>query len=217
MSNKKKIFWIILIIIVLIVLFFVFKSFQKRVIPVASQDEQAKQADKPIVPEIVVSKDSGYQPVNPVYDPVKNVLYVYFSKEDDNNCGVVESVRRARKTDDVYKESLGYLFRGPMSFEIEKGINSVFNSGTSGILKYVKVENQIAYVNLVDIRQQLSGVSSSCGSQQFMTQIDQTLMQYPEIDKVIYAIEGNPEIFYEWVQLGCSEDNNDCDPVPFEN
>ena len=34
--------------------------------------------------------------------------------------------------------------------------------------------------------------------------------------RVIYAIEGDPALFYEWMQLGCSEANDYCDRAPFE-
>ena len=42
------------------------------------------------------------------------------------------------------------------------------------------------------------------------------LKQFGIINKIIYAINGDPQSFYEWLQIGCSEENDNCDPTPFQ-
>jgi hypothetical protein len=35
------------------------------------------------------------------------------------------------------------------------------------------------------------------------------------VERVLYAMEGDPAAFYEWLQVGCSAANDFCDPAPF--
>ena len=65
-------------------------------------------------------------------------------------------------------------------------------------------------MNLRDIRVLIPNASSSCGSQQLLAEITETLQHTRQIDQVILAIEGNPTTFYEWLQLGCDVSNNFC-------
>jgi hypothetical protein len=48
------------------------------------------------------------------------------------------------------------------------------------------------------------------------TVVETTLKQFPTVDKVIFAIDGKPVTFYEWMQIGCYEENNFCDETPFK-
>jgi hypothetical protein len=43
-----------------------------------------------------------------------------------------------------------------------------------------------------------------------------TLKQFSSIEKVVFAIEGNPTTFYEWLQLSCNAESNNCDAKPFQ-
>ena len=84
------------------------------------------------------------------------------------------------------------------------------------ILKNVKIDtNGVAYVILL-ISSLIPNASTSCGSAQFLSSIDATLKQFGIINKIIYAINGDPQSFYEWLQIGCSEENDNCDPTPFQ-
>lgn len=142
---------------------------------------------------------------------------VYFSNPSlgsSENCDEVFPVARTvgpnREAD-----ALLALFSGPTEAEKGAGFTSFFSASTADALKSIGVRNGVAAVNLSDIRNIIPGVSSSCGSAQFLSSIGATLMQFKSIKKVVYAIDGNPSIFYEWVQLGCSEDNLQCDPSLF--
>jgi hypothetical protein len=83
------------------------------------------------------------------------------------------------------------------------------------------VSERSPYIDLVDIRPLMPAANTSCGQQAFFAEVETTLRNalrsaaYP-VERVIYAIEGDPAAFYEWMQLGCSEANDHCDRSPFE-
>ena len=68
---------------------------------------------------------------------------------------------------------------------------------------------------LHDIRKTQSQLSSSCGSSAFLAQVTNTLTQFSSIQHVIFAINENPKIFYDWIQVGCSLENKYCNPTHF--
>ena len=111
--------------------------------------------------------------------------------------------------------ALAELFAGPTSGEAEQGYISMFSAQTASILRSVAVEGKIAYVNLADIRQVIPSAGTSCGSQAFLAEMDQTVQAVLPVERVIYAIEGDPAAFYDWLQFGCSAANDFCDPAPF--
>jgi hypothetical protein len=91
----------------------------------------------------------------------------------------------------------------------------MFSAQTASILKGVHVEPGTAYVNLADIRQTIPSAGTSCGSQAFLAEVDQTVRAVLPVERVLYAIDGDPAAFYDWLQFGCSASNDFCDPEPF--
>ncbi len=141
----------------------------------------------------------------------EEVVYsAYFGNSNKNpnaeNCETVYPVEREISGENPQRELLLKLFQGPTSEEKEDGYYSFFSKETADILKGFKVEDEIAYINLKDIRNIIPNISSSCGSQQFMAEIEQTLLQFPKVEEVYYAINGEPETFYNWIQMGCLGD-----------
>ncbi len=128
---------------------------------------------------------------------------------------VFEVVREVQKTPTIAHTTLMQLFNGPTKEEKNDGYQSFFSILTKDILKSIKIANNTAYVDLTDIRTLIPNASSSCGSAQLLGQIDQTLGQFPSIEKVIIAINGDPQTFYDWIQVGCNAENNNCDKTPF--
>ncbi|MFO8035606.1 MAG: GerMN domain-containing protein [Anaerolineales bacterium] len=152
----------------------------------------------------------------------KKTVTIYFNNTElnpDAECDQVFPVEREISSEkDPLRAALEELFQGPSPAEAEEGYTSFFSEETEDILIDVKVEGNTAYLNLQDIRGLIPGVSSSCGSQEFFAEVEQTIKaQKPSVEKVLYAIEGDPEPFYEWVQLGCQEFNDFCDPAPFQD
>lgn len=153
-------------------------------------------------------------------DKAVAAVNVYFYNErlatDPTDCAVTFAVERyVPATSDLATATLHSLFRGPTPKEAEAGYWSFFSDETAGLLKRVRVENGIAYLDLKDMRQILSAATSSCGSAAFYSQVEHTLRQFPAIKKVLYAIEGDPRVFYDWMNEACGPDNQDCDPFPF--
>lgn len=154
------------------------------------------------------------------------LVSVYFpNNQTDPNftgCSTVYPVKRWISLPSTASESeklqatLEQLFVGPTVEEIPEGYVSVFSKETGGILKNAFIQNQTAYVNLTDIRLLFPNVSASCGSADFLAEVEATANQFTGVDQVLFAINEDPETFYEWIQVGCSEENDECDAAPFE-
>lgn len=158
--------------------------------------------------QVVVPNEVGTQNVS-----------VYLGKADDGQfaCDTLYPVERLVDIGGSPEAAmLLELFKGPTPEERGAGYTSMFSSDTEFALKRIMVRGSTAYVDFNDIRQVIPGASSSCGSIAFRAQIEQTLMQSGKITKVLYAIEGDPRAFWEWMQVGCTPDNDNCDPVPFQ-
>lgn len=150
-------------------------------------------------------------------------IKVYFGNEKRNPnadpCSLVFPVNRViPKTTGVARAALEQLFAGPTEREKAEGYYSWFKPETKSILKSVVVKNKRAYVNFKpDTFAILSGsVSTSCGGSQFISEMEKTLLQFPTIKKVFYAIDGNPQEFYEFLQGECPEElGKNCDGSNF--
>ena len=114
------------------------------------------------------------------------------------------------------EQALRALFAGPTKEQEQAGFQSFFSSTTSKILRSIKVIENVALVNLKDIRTLIPNANSSCGSAQFLSEIENTLKQFPHIYQVYLAIDEDPARIYEWLQLGCNEMNFYCDKTPFK-
>lgn len=146
---------------------------------------------------------------------------VYFGNDQLNpnaECATVYPVSRdiAGHPDPRFAV-LSELLRGPAEQEREEGYSSFFSAETADALRSLSVQNGTAYVNLADLRQVIPNASSSCGSAALMAQIETTLMQFPGVDRVIVAFDGSTQDFYDWIQVGCSEENDFCNDDPFRS
>ena len=148
-------------------------------------------------------------------------ITVYYGNEVDDpgrtDCSrVIGSVREVIPTGTLAETVLRELFAGPSEGEVVEGFVSEFSAATADILISFRVEGGTAYVNLTDIRTLIPNASSSCGSASFFAEVETTLAKVVSVERVIFAIEGDPEPFYEFVQLGCDETNDNCDTTPFQ-
>jgi spore germination protein GerM len=133
-------------------------------------------------------------------------IKVYFHNDkidrEWNDCTKVYPVTRTiPKTAAVATAALQELLKGPNAEEA-KSFSGFGPPATNGILKSVKVKKGAAYVNFTKaLYQQMGNATSSCGGG-FFSMIDATLMQFPSVKNVYYAVEGDTNGFYEWVQVG---------------
>lgn len=147
-------------------------------------------------------------------------LFFQNIKLSPNDCSLVYPVSRTFKNGELtIKTVLTELFKGPTAKENTSGFSSVFTSTTTPVLRQVFSKNGIVYIDLNDIRGTHSAISSSCGSAAFFSSVEETLRIFyglTELPKVRYAINGDPIVFYEWVQSGCDTKEKNCDSTPFQ-
>lgn len=148
------------------------------------------------------------------------IVKVYFNNSSLNpnsqDCSKVFPLERIIPVNDnVAQASIVELVKGPSEQEKADGYVSLFSEKTKDIIIKVKFENDTAYVNLKDVRQIIPNASASCGSAEFFAEMESTLKQFPSIKKVVFAINGKPSVFYEWLQVGCTPENNLCNEAPF--
>lgn len=153
------------------------------------------------------------------------VFDVYFGNSEFDpgmtDCSQVFPVERiAPKSGNFMETVLRELFKGPSETEEQQTYFSSFSTSTKDILKNAKVQDRTLYINFTDIRSLISQAGASCGGAHFFSEINKTVKQFSTIDNIIFAIDGDPAMFYEWTQRGCppldSEDNY-CDATPFKN
>ncbi len=130
---------------------------------------------------------------------------VFFSPASSLSCAEVTPVmREVQTTRAVATAALNQLFKGATAEEEARGLRSFFGPDTAGMLPSVRVENGVAYVDLDDITD-INNVSTSCGSTSFLAQMDATLKQFPTVTQAVYAMEGDPESFYTFLQRVCPD------------
>lgn len=148
---------------------------------------------------------------------VVNVYYANTKQDPEMlDCGKVYPVARTVANDnDTLYNTLRALFAGPTEAEQAQGFSSMFSDKTKDILMNARIDGTIAYVDLIDIRSIIPNASASCGSQAFFASVKETLHDLAGVTEVRYAIAGDPESFYEWMQIGCGQNTAWCDSKPF--
>lgn len=154
--------------------------------------------------------------------PPTMTVTVYFGNTALNpgaqDCSKVYPVQRiAPSSADVAGAALQQLFLGPTPAEKENGYVSTFSAATRDILIRVRVRGDTAYVDLNDVRQIIPNASTSCGSAAFLAEMGTTVQEAAKVRRVLYAIAGDPAPFWEWLQIGCAPENDNCDPAPFRD
>lgn len=148
-------------------------------------------------------------------------IYLENSRLDNNSqdCGKVFPVtRKVLKTKAVARAALEELFKGVTAEEKAKEYHSIFSEESKSILIRLNIKKGAAYINFREsIKEAANGASSSCGSETFYAQVEETLKQFPTVKKIFYAIEGKPEDFYDWMQVGeCPKELKNCSGKNFK-
>ena len=141
-------------------------------------------------------------------------LYFHNEKLNPNmqDCTkVFPTTRQIPKTKATATAALEELFKGVTKEEEAKTFWSFSPAETKGILKSVTVKGGGAYVNFTNrVYEQMGTATTSCGGG-FFSSVEKTLLQFPTIKKVYYAVEGDTNGFYEWVQVGeCPHGKKHC-------
>lgn len=127
---------------------------------------------------------------------------VFFSNEQRGDpCGEVFPVTRTVAGESPVAAALDALLEGPTATEQEEGYGGWFTTATAGMLRDVEVADGTAWVDFADLRPVIPNASTSCGSAALLSQLDRTVLQFPDVDAAVYAIDGDPRTFYHWLQL----------------
>lgn len=149
-------------------------------------------------------------------------IKIYLSNEKLNpnidDCNKVFPVsRKIKKTTATAKVALEELFKGATKEEETKGYSGMPTEATNGILKSINIKNGAAYVNFNKVvLEQMGTATTSCGGGQYWGMFERTLMQFSTIKKVYYAVDGNTNDFYEWVQVGECPYGKHCSKTNFK-
>jgi spore germination protein GerM len=150
---------------------------------------------------------------------INTTVYLGNSDKDpqSEDCSkVYPSTRSIVKTTMVANAALNELFKGPTEKEAGKKYTSLFSKTSADILISLKIKKGTAYVNLKSTASQaLNAASTSCGRDMFFAQVEKTLLQFPSVTKVFFAIEGKPEDFYDWMELECPQELGKCNGKEF--
>jgi putative hemolysin len=135
-------------------------------------------------------------------EPVPTATVTLYFSRDGEECDEVEAVVREATGPVTPAMALDELLAGPTDDERDAGFGSWFSSDTAGMLQSVEVDDGVALVSFAsELPQVISGASSSCGSANLLAQLDATLTELPEIDRAVYALDGDVDAFYEWLQM----------------
>jgi hypothetical protein len=127
-------------------------------------------------------------------------VYVLPAEIGDDCSVVVPSERDVQGEGDV-GDTLAELLVGPTAEEQAEGLGSWFSEETAGMLNSVVVEDGVAEADFADFSEIIPNASTSCGSAQLLAQLDNTVLQFPEVEEVFYSFDGDRGAFYEWLQL----------------
>lgn len=152
--------------------------------------------------------------------PATMSVIVYFGNQVLNpgaaDCGQVYGVpREVPASNDALSAAMNELLAGPTPAETTQGYTSWFSAATAQALVSAEVSGSTSYVNLTDLRAVIPNASTSCGSAGLLAQLTTTAQQAGMTPNVRYAINGAPQPFWDWLQIGCSQANDFCDPTPF--
>lgn len=137
--------------------------------------------------------------------PVESVE-VFFSVGDGSDCSMVEGFTvKVPAGDDPIEVSLAALVGGPTEEEAEAGASSFFSTDTAEVITSISLEDGLLLVDFVDLRSDLEGASTSCGSETLLSQLNATALQHPNVERVRYSVVGSCSVFFNWLQRQCTE------------
>ena len=129
---------------------------------------------------------------------------------------VFPTERKIPRTKAVARASLDELFKGATDEERRKEFWSFSADETKDIIANLNVKKGNAYLNFKKtVYEKLGNATTSCGGG-FFSSVEATLKQFPTIKNVYYAVEGDSDAFYEWVQVGECPNGKHCAKKNFQ-
>lgn len=136
-------------------------------------------------------------------DPGTVEVAVYLTNDlRGDPCTEVFPRPRTVDADDPLTGALTALLEGPTPEEQDAGYGGWFSADTAGMLHSVEVVSGTVMVDLADLRPVIPNASTSCGSSALLAQLDSTALAAADgAGGVLYMINGDQDVFYEWLQL----------------
>jgi hypothetical protein len=159
------------------------------------------------------SSDSGGTPTDSaVSEPV--TVDVYFNTGDGSDCSEVSAFpRTVGPTDDLITITLAELVAGPTAAEEEAGASSFFSADTASVLQRVALTDGLLVVDFIDMSGLIPNAGTSCGSAALLAELNNTVFQFDEVERVRYLLEGSCDDFGNWLQTECIELDRSGGPV----
>ncbi len=132
---------------------------------------------------------------------------VFFSDVDDTDCSRVAAWARPELAEMTALEAaLTHLIAGPTEDEVAGGAGSVFSAATAGSLVRVTEESSgRVIVDLRDLGGWLGRSSASCSSFALLAQLNATVLEFPDVERVRYELDGHCEVLFNTLQRECIE------------
>ena len=157
------------------------------------------------IPDDAAPTPSGPEPneVEPAPEPATVEVQVYFTNDAlGDPCTEVFPSPRQVPADDPLSGALAALLAGPDEAERSEGYGGWFSDETTGMLHSAEVVAGTVLVDLADLRSVIPGASSSCGSSALLAQLDATTLSAADgAASAIYHLDGEHDVFYEWLHL----------------
>ncbi len=113
-------------------------------------------------------------------------------------------VTRQVATSGVLRAAVEQLLAGPTEAERAQGLSSMFTEATAGLLRSVTLDaGGTAVIEFADLRPAVPNASASTASTLLLEQLDETVFQFPTVQRVEYRIDGSCDAFWEWLQRSC--------------
>jgi putative hemolysin len=127
---------------------------------------------------------------------------VFLLSGGGDDCDAVVGVPMTSTVEGTLGEALTVLLAGPSQADLDAGLTSWFSDDTAGMLQSVVVQDGVAEVSFdAALRSTIPNASSSCGSAGLFAQLDGTVLQFDDVDRVQYSLDGDVDAFYEWLQM----------------
>ncbi len=122
-------------------------------------------------------------------EPEEMTVSVYWLLVEDGQEEVVEAKREIERTEAPARAVLELLLAGPEESELEAGYSTAINEGVE--ILDLTIEDEMAQVNLSgELEEEVAGSARVTAIRE---QIEQTLLQFPTVQEVEIAVEGQSE------------------------
>jgi hypothetical protein len=131
---------------------------------------------------------------------------VFFGTGDGSDCGATAPVeRRLAEGADRVVGVLEALVAGPTAEETADGASSFFSTATADSLRSATLDDELLLVDFIGLDTLIPNASTSCGSELLLAELTRTTLQFAEVERVRFQLDGSCDRFYEWLQRECTD------------